>query len=115
MYRKVPPLVLDMTEPVVIVRGAAYEDGGTTILAIKDATNKVRVFHLDRKIGSPTRNALFIYGQNQPRKAIVLRGAEEAALYGLLLRIELPAQIDAKTAFGFQVMLGNLDDRFAAE
>ncbi|HLW64692.1 MAG TPA: hypothetical protein VKS79_05180 [Gemmataceae bacterium] len=115
MFEKVPPLVLGLAEPVEIMMGAAYEDGGTTILKFKDANAQTILFHLDKKIGSSTRGTMFVQMGQRPEKPVVLRGAEEAALYGLLLRWNAPAQVDARISFGVEVMRSNLDERFAAE
>lgn len=115
MYAKVPPLILGISEPAAIVTGAAYYDGGTVVLEFKDAKNRTFVFHLDRKIGSPTRETLFVTVDQQPRKAVVVRGAEEAALYGILLRWQAPGGLDQKIAIAVDTMLTNLDTRFAAE
>lgn len=42
------------------------------------------------------------------------RGAEEAALYGLLLRWDRPVNLAEETRIAVDVMLGPLDARFSA-
>lgn len=123
MYREMPPLVLGIREPISVREGYTFEDGGSTILVIADAQGLQCVFHLDRRIQSPTRETLFVSVEERPQvrtrdrprgNAVLPRGAEEAALYGLLLRWERPVNLAEETRIAVDVMLDLLDARFSA-
>lgn len=92
--REVEPLAI--REPVTIDEGLVWKDGGSIGLVLLDAKGKKHAFCLDGG-GLPTREKPhgerehnLVVGTTHPLrdggKRIPLRGAEEAALYGVLLR-----------------------------
>ena len=123
MYTNVPPLVLDMVEPIEVADAAVFEDGGTIACILKDSRGTSLGFRLDRKIGSPDRESCFL---NERRDAgdlrgiaagggirLIVRGPEEAALYGILLRRKRPAKPEDFRQESIDLLLASLDLRFA--
>lgn len=92
-----------------------YEDGGTIVVDLKDARGKTLAMILDRRIGSPTRESMFVSYMPYTRLPVLLRGPEEAALYGILLRWKAPKNTEDWTRVSAQAMVEHLDQRFAAE
>jgi hypothetical protein len=114
MYEKVPPLIFDVVEPVQLVKATMYEDGGTIVVELKDAKGKHFATILDRKFGSPTRESMFVFSVPFARTPVLLRGPEEAALYGVLLRWKATKDTEPWTRESARAMLEHLDQRFAA-
>lgn len=96
-YAKQSAAPLGTVEPVTISRAVFYKDGGTSGLELTDAARKKHAFSLfspgdgpPGKDGPPEGIPNLFVGASHPtfqgaRKAEV-RGPEEAALYGVLLR-----------------------------
>lgn len=116
MYEKVPPIIFELAEPLQLVKATMYEDGGTIVVDFKDAKGKPFAMILDRRIGSPTRESMFIrFMSSSQRKLVLLRGPEEAALYSLLLRWSATPESDHWTRVSANALLDHLDQRFAGE
>lgn len=115
MYAKLPPLIFEVAEPVNVVKATMYEDGGTIVVELKDAKGKELAMILDRRIGSPTRESMYVSYVPYSRKLVLLRGAEEAALYGIMLRWKTPSDTEDWTFVSGQALIEHLDRRFAAE
>jgi hypothetical protein len=114
MYEKVPPLIFEVAEPVQLVKATMYEDGGTIVVQLKDAKGKELAVILDRKIGSSTRESMFVSYVPNSKEPVLLRGPEEAALYGILLRWRATKDSENWTRVSANAMLEHLDRRFAA-
>lgn len=93
LYAQLPSQVLDIAEPVTLESGDFLFDGGTMFVILEDANGKRFSATLDGRAKGPFP-AKFKYsrlqignanriGSGKPR---LLRGPEEAALYGLLIR-----------------------------
>ena len=123
MYTNVPPLVLKMVEPIEIVDAAVFEDGGTIACILKDSRGAFIGFRLDRKIGSPDRESIFLNARPDAEALrriaagggirLSVRGPEEAALYGLLLRRKRPATTEDVLQESIERLQASLDRRFA--
>ncbi|MBL8796157.1 MAG: hypothetical protein JNM56_19810 [Planctomycetia bacterium] len=95
-YRKQAAEVLKIVEPIKVSDVFYYKDGGTIGIEITDAKEKKHLFCLDGRFlptqdepnNQGTRN-LYL-GAAHPTQAgarkVDMRGAEESALYGVLLR-----------------------------
>ena len=97
-YAKRSADALQIVEPVKISRALGYKDGGTVGIELTDAKDKKHSFCLYSPGGAglPEENKkqriilnLFIgaaYPTNPGAKMVAVRGPEESALYGVLLR-----------------------------
>ena len=95
-YSKQSAEVLKIAEPVVVSKVDYWKDGGTIGIVLKDAKGQEHAFCLDGRFlpskehpdEKGTRN-LFV-GATHPTKTgakmVELRGPEETALYGVMLR-----------------------------
>lgn len=101
-FRAVPPGILGVKEPIIVLWSSVLFDGGTMFVKAKDAEG--RIFHVtlgadetDHKIDSENELAWvrnyqthciqFDFSENINRGPYYpIRGPEEAALYGLLIR-----------------------------
>jgi hypothetical protein len=92
-YAKQSAEVLKITEPVKVSDVFYYKDGGTIGIELTDAKDKKHLFCLDGRLsenpkGKGTRN-LFVgatYPTRDGAKMVDIRGPEESALYGVMLR-----------------------------
>lgn len=114
MFEKVPPLILAVAEPIEILKANVVEDGGTTTIALRDARGKSLSFRLDRRRGSPTREEMFLAEGAAAEAKVTIRGPEEAALFGLLLRWKAGPRVAPETLDGVRAMLNHLEARFSA-
>ncbi len=87
---------------------------GSISVRLKDAKGKVVELFLNRRIGSPTRETMYLSHVPNPSAPVLLRGPEEAALCGILLRWKASKDTDDWTRQSVQAMLVHLDLRFAA-
>ena len=115
MYEKIPPVILELVDPVEVVKCTMYEDGGTIGVHLKDAKSKSAMMVLDGKINSPTRWTMFLTPEPRVRRPVLLRGPEEAALYGILLRWKAGKDTEFWTGESVRALLGHIDARFAAD
>lgn len=117
MYERIPPLIFEVVEPVEVIKATLYEDGGTIAVNLKDAKGKLVTMSLDGAIRSPTRWTMFVSYEPYwySRKPVLLRGPEEAALYGVLVRWKATKQTEFWTRESVEAMLDHLDQRFAGE
>lgn len=95
-YRKQSADVLKIVEPVKVSEVFSYKDGGTIGIELTDAKDKKHLFCLDGRFlptkehpnEKGTRN-LFMnatHPTRQDAKMVEMRGPEESALYGVMLR-----------------------------
>ncbi len=94
-YAKESAKVLGIVEPIKVSQVYYYKDGGTIGIEITDAKSNKHLFCLDGRYlpkddpnAMGTRN-LFIgatYPTKDGAKKVALRGPEESALYGVMLR-----------------------------
>lgn len=135
-YRAVPPGILGVKEPIIVLWSSVLFDGGTIFVKAKDAGGKI--FHVtlgadetDHKIDSKnelawvrnyqTHRIQFDFSENINRGPYYpIRGPEEAAIYGLLIRwSEKPkyAGVDEKLwnhqEHWTKLFVKTLDHRFA--
>jgi hypothetical protein len=110
MYEKLPADILEITEPAKMLKVQVFRDGGTITVTLTDAKDKELSVRLDRKIGTKTRDDLFLAGKHLPH-----RGPEESAVYGLLLRTvaKPPDNIPKMDIETIEALLQVLDARFA--
>jgi len=97
-YAKQAGDVLNIVEPVKLSRGFGWKDGGTVGIELLDTKGKKHSFSLYSPGGAglPVENKppkiipnLFIgaaHPKDQGAKMVAVRGPEESALYGVLLR-----------------------------
>jgi hypothetical protein len=104
-YENVPPDILGLVEPVEVDGGSAYWDGGTSYVRLTDARGtefvacldgRMRVLDPDVDTDFWTVSMEYIesrhlylhakYPSDSTAVEIPIRGPEEAAFYGLLLR-----------------------------
>jgi hypothetical protein len=86
-YVKQSAEVLDIVEPIKVSEVFYYKDGGTIGIEITDAKDKKHLFCVDgREKG--TRNLYLgaTYPTRAGAKKVDIRGPEESALYGVMLR-----------------------------
>ncbi len=94
MYAQVPATILDIAEPVTLGHSDFLFDGGPTMYVnFEDANGKRFSATLSRPTKDPLpakyRNSVCQIGQANKvasGKRLLLRGPEEAAFYGLLIR-----------------------------
>lgn len=132
-YAAVPPLVFQMKEPLLIYsssRGIAPNSPESVSIHLNDADGRIHWFTWNYDKRFPNREFDRIYWQHaespvkpmQGPYRLAPRGPEEAALYGLLLRMEQawekqanPELLDRERRKWAKPLLDNLDKRFADE
>jgi hypothetical protein len=86
MYAKLPPIVLGLTEPVKFTYAQVAKDGGSVHIRLEDAKQNARNLWLDRNLKTKTYDAISFSTPKKYSLSLVGGSAEEAALYGMLLR-----------------------------
>jgi hypothetical protein len=93
MYEKLPCEILKITEPVEVTEAHAYRDGGTIGLVLTDASKTQHEFCLDGRSfdEAQAREPKYVYlgathATHKGARRVQIRGPEEAAIYGVLLR-----------------------------
>ena len=89
-YAKQSAKVLKIVEPIKVSNVYYWKDGGSLGIELTDAKGKKHLFCLDGRNlkGSGTRNLFVgdIYPSRPGAKMVEIRGPEESALYGVMLR-----------------------------
>ncbi len=97
-YAKRPGDALSFVEPVKVIRGVGWKDGGTVGLELVDANDKKHTYSLYPASGAglpvkdlPPKIIINLFtGATHPghqgAKMVEVRGPEESALYAVLLR-----------------------------
>ena len=132
-YASVPPLVFQMKEPLLIFsssRGIAPNSPESVSIHLNDADGRIHWFTWNYDKRFPNREFDRIYWQHAESSAkpmhgpfrLAPRGPEEAALYGLLIRMEQAWEkqanselLDRERRKWARPFLDGLDKRFANE
>jgi hypothetical protein len=130
-YEKVPPTVLGIKEPIRVTQYSDQTEPVTSILVLVDADDTYH--HFDwwrdrRKFQNAEYDRIYwlhykgLRGERKGKFRLAVRGPEEAALYGLLLRWAAAREKEKDLPLFDQGMVKNvngllkkLDERFAAE
>jgi hypothetical protein len=117
-YAAFPATILRVHEPIQVLWSDIYLDGGTQGLRFSDATSRIIKCCLDQRIHDPLDDPsphLMYFGVEYPDPAhgVLIRGPEESALYGLLIRyVQAHAQWDSAIDARSVLLAGSEGARF---
>lgn len=108
MYRHMPSSILGIADPISVIWGTGYDDGGTIAIRLMDATGQELEVCLDRRLYISPRDSTWAqlsYSERMERREqshlmyldatyptasgahpVRLRGPEESAVYAMLIR-----------------------------
>ena len=124
-YSVVPPFVLELKQPVDVVEATMYFDGGTLGVILEDADGKRLSASLPPRVSKHPTLARYVeshlytgdtHWSKPGTSKIVIRGPEESAIYGILIRWnDRNADDDQKAVWYdyFQRFLSSLDIRYS--